>query len=178
MCIEFNWYWLVDGLTEADFAVHVANTAAIKQYECLKYAGDERDAVLLAHIFRLGLLPEGCIFSPPQRALRDFGRKRLQLVQHRPHASSSIETLLAREPNLRLNGDHVQRLNDEAVRAFILPAHVERSLMANLAVMRTLRAEIAALEAILLREATLKSEFEIMRTLNQSGCAAKDLQNR
>ncbi len=55
----FNWYWLVDGLMATGFAVHLANSAAIKQYEGLKYSGDERDAVFLAHIFRLGLLPEG-----------------------------------------------------------------------------------------------------------------------
>ena len=27
----FNWYWLVDGLQEAGFKVHLANTAAIKE---------------------------------------------------------------------------------------------------------------------------------------------------
>ena len=78
---------------------------------------------------------------------------------------------------MRLNGDHVQRLNDEAVRAFLLPAHVARALMANLAVTRTLHAEIAALGPIPLREATLGPEFESMRTLNHS-LPAKDLQNR
>jgi hypothetical protein len=35
----YNWYWLVDGLMAAGFAVHLANTSAIKQYEGLKYAG-------------------------------------------------------------------------------------------------------------------------------------------
>ena len=43
---------------------------------------------------------------------------------------------------------------------------------------RTLSAEIAALEPVLLREATPSPEFELKRTLNQSGCAAKELQNR
>ena len=62
-----NWYWLVDGLMAAGFAVHLANTSAIKQYEGLKYAGDERDAVFLAHLFRLGLLPEGYIYPPQER---------------------------------------------------------------------------------------------------------------
>ena len=27
----FNWYWLVDGLMEAGYRVHFANTAAIQQ---------------------------------------------------------------------------------------------------------------------------------------------------
>ncbi len=28
----FNWYWLVDGLMDAEFKIHLANTAAIQQY--------------------------------------------------------------------------------------------------------------------------------------------------
>jgi transposase len=36
----FNWYWLVDGLRDAGFDVKLVNTAAIVQYEGLKYSGD------------------------------------------------------------------------------------------------------------------------------------------
>jgi transposase len=28
----FNWYWLVDGLMDVEFKIHLANTAAIQQY--------------------------------------------------------------------------------------------------------------------------------------------------
>jgi transposase len=31
-----NWYWLVDGLMEADYRVHLANPAAMQQYSGLK----------------------------------------------------------------------------------------------------------------------------------------------
>jgi transposase len=98
----FNWYWLVDGLMAAGFEVHLAHTPAIKQYEGLKYAGDERDAVFLAHIFRLGLLPEGYIYPSEERGLRDLARKRMQLVQQRTLQILSIESLLARQANLRM----------------------------------------------------------------------------
>jgi len=57
----YNWYWLVDGLQEAGFHVHLANTAAIKQYEGLKHSDDETDAQHLAHLLRLGILPTGTI---------------------------------------------------------------------------------------------------------------------
>ncbi|CAE6860605.1 IS110 family transposase ISShwo5 [Paraburkholderia aspalathi] len=160
----FNWYWLVDGLMAAGFAVHLANTAAIKQYEGLKYAGDERDAVFLAHIFRLGLLPEGYIYPPQERALRDLARKRLQLVQQRTLHILSIESLLARQINLRMNGEHIQRMDDAAVHALALPPHVERAMMANMAVLRTLRSEITALETILHQEAQLRPEFETLKS--------------
>jgi transposase len=55
----YNWYWLVDGLQDAGLHVHLANTAAIKQYEGLKHSGDETDARHLAHLLRLGILPTG-----------------------------------------------------------------------------------------------------------------------
>ena len=55
----YNWYWLVDGLMAAGYQVHLANTAAIVQYEGLKYADDDSDACWLAKLLRLGLLPEG-----------------------------------------------------------------------------------------------------------------------
>jgi transposase len=40
----YNWYWLVDGLMEAGYRVHLANPAAIQQYSGLKYADDHSDA--------------------------------------------------------------------------------------------------------------------------------------
>ena len=55
----YNWYWLVDGLMEADYRVHLANPAAIQQYSGLKYTDDHSDARWLAHLLRLGVLPEG-----------------------------------------------------------------------------------------------------------------------
>jgi len=36
----YNWYWLVDGLMDQGHRVHLANTAAIQQYEGLKYTDD------------------------------------------------------------------------------------------------------------------------------------------
>ena len=51
----FNWYWLVDGLMDQGHRIHLANTAAIQQYEGLKYTDDHSDARWLAHLLRLGV---------------------------------------------------------------------------------------------------------------------------
>lgn len=48
----YNWYWLVDGLQEAGFRVHLANTVALKRYSGLKHTND--GAAWLAHLLRLG----------------------------------------------------------------------------------------------------------------------------
>jgi transposase len=44
-------------LMDQGHRVHLANTAAIQQYEGLKYTDDHSDARWLAHILRLGVLP-------------------------------------------------------------------------------------------------------------------------
>jgi len=81
----FNWYWLVDGLEDAGFNVTLANPAAMKQYEGLKFTDDKRDAVWLANSLRLGLLEhaQGYIYPREQRQVRDMLRKLVQLVQQR-----------------------------------------------------------------------------------------------
>ena len=75
-----NWYWLVDGLMDQGFSLHLANPAAMKQYEGLKYTDDNSDAAWLANTLRLGILPEGYIYPREEHMLRDLLRKRLQLV--------------------------------------------------------------------------------------------------
>jgi len=58
----YNWYWLVDGLMDFGFTVLLANTAAIIQYDGLKYSNDNHDARWLAHMLRLGILKVGYIY--------------------------------------------------------------------------------------------------------------------
>ena len=55
----FNWYWLVDLLMEEGYRMHLANPAAIQKYKGLKHSDDQDDAFWLAHLLRLGILPEG-----------------------------------------------------------------------------------------------------------------------
>ncbi len=68
----YNWYWLVGGLMEAGYRMHLANTAAIVQYEGLKFTNDDSDARWLAKLLRLGLLPEGYSYPKAERAVRDL----------------------------------------------------------------------------------------------------------
>ena len=41
----FNWYWLVDGMMDQGYSLHLVNTAAVKQYEGLKHTEDRYDAL-------------------------------------------------------------------------------------------------------------------------------------
>ena len=44
----YNWYWLVDVLTEEGYKAHIANTTKIQKYSGPKYADDQYDAFWLA----------------------------------------------------------------------------------------------------------------------------------
>ncbi|BFU90872.1 MAG: hypothetical protein NTAFB01_20590 [Nitrospira sp.] len=66
----YNWYWLVDGLMDAGYRMHLAHAPALPQYSGLKHADDQHDA-WLAHLLRLGLLPTGYIYPKAERAVRD-----------------------------------------------------------------------------------------------------------
>ena len=100
----FNWYWLVDGLMDAGYRVHLAHTTAVRKYDGLKFADDRSDARLLAHLLRLGLLPEGYIYPREERALRDLLRRRGRTVQQRTANLLSLQNLVHRNTGQRLGG--------------------------------------------------------------------------
>ena len=109
----YNWYWLVDGLMEAGYKVHLANTAAIQQYSGLKHGDDDSDANWLANMLRLAILPEGYIYPKEERMVRDLLRKRLQLVQQNTLNLLSIQGLYVRHLNNRLSGNKLKQLTPE-----------------------------------------------------------------
>jgi transposase len=141
----YNWYWLVDGLQEAGFEVHLANTVAIKQYDGLKHSGDETDAQHLAHLLRLGILPMGAILPKEHRAVRDLGRKRMQLTRSRTTHILAVENIIARQLGARMTSNQVKRLTADAVDQLPLPAEVALAIKSNVAVIATLNAQIEVL---------------------------------
>lgn len=158
----YNWYWLVDGLQAAGYQVHLANTAAMKRYDGLKHSGDDTDAGHLAHLLRLGILPTGYIYPPAERAVRDLGRRRLQLVRHRTMHVLAVENVQARQTGARMTGDKVKRLNLEAVEMLGLSEDVTLGIQANVAVIGTLNEEIAKLEKHLSERLQPRPEYALL----------------
>jgi transposase len=142
----FNWYWLVDGLQAAGYRVHLANTAAIKQYAGLKHTDDHSDARWLAHLLRLGILPEGYIYPREARAVRDLLRKRSQLVRQRTANLLSLHNLFARQTGARLSANRVKRLSEEELGELLPEPSIALAGTSNLAVMRCLDEQIEVLE--------------------------------
>lgn len=161
----FNWYWLVDGLQEAGFKVHLANTTAIKQYEGLKHSGDNADARYLAHLLRLGILPTGTILPKEERAVRDVARKRMQLVRSRTTHILAVENITARQQGIRMSSNQIKGLTADAVDPLSLSADVALAIKANLAIIAALNAQIEVLEERLQEHVRLRAEYALLTSV-------------
>jgi transposase len=165
----YNWYWLVDGLQDAGFTVHLVNTAAVKQYDGLKHSGDFQDARHLAHLLRLGILPTGYIYPREQRAVRDLLRKRSQLVRQRSAQILSMGNLIARNLGAHASGNEIKRWQSETIDAMALLDEQRLALKANLAVMHCLDAQVTALERSILAKAKLRQDYRSLKTVSGIG---------
>jgi transposase len=110
----FNWYWLVDGLNEAGYRVELVQTSQVKKYEGLKEQNDWTEALWLAHLLRLGILPTGYIYPRETRGLRDILRKRLRLVSQRTAHILSLEGLYNRCCGRQISAREVRHLPEGA----------------------------------------------------------------
>jgi transposase len=106
----FNWYWLVDLLMEEGYRMHLANPAGIQKYKGLKYSDDNHDAFWLAHLLRLGILPEGYIYPKEERPVRDLLRKRGHLVKLRTSLINSLQGIIHRNCGVKLNATKIKAL--------------------------------------------------------------------
>lgn len=155
----YNWYWLVDGLMDAGARVHLANTAAIRQYNGLKHTDDRHDARWLAHLLRLGLLPEGYIYPREQRPIRDLSRKRAQLVQQRTANILGVQNMVARETGRSISANEIKKIVNNRSQAWPSDSPLGLAIGAHLRVLRTLEEQIAALEEAILARARLRDEY-------------------
>ena len=161
----FNWYWLVDGLQEHGYAVHLANPSAIQQYEGLKHTDDKWDSFWLAHMYRLGILPEGYIYPKEHRAVRDLLRRRLLFVKHSTSHILSLQSTISRNLGLRMSGREIKKLKPEDIGGmFDCPNLV---LMANnsLAAINFLKKIILDIEKKVKSQVKMRKEFLMLLTI-------------
>ena len=161
----YNWYWLVDGLMEAGHKLHLANTAAIQQYEGLKYTDDPYDARWLAHLLRLGILPQGYIYPKEHRPVRDLLRKRSQMVRQRTMNLLSIQNLWSRNTGGKLSANRIKQLDSQELDELITNSDLALAIKANLAMLQAADGQIEILEKAILGRVKLEPEFELLKTV-------------
>ena len=161
----YNWYWLVDGLMEQGYTLHLANTVAIQQYDGLKYRDDASDARWLAKLLRLGLLPEGHIYPRTERAIRDLLRKRSQLVRQATMNLLSIQNLFARNRGQGLSANRVKQLTLDAVSAVFEDANVALAIQSNVRVLNCLQEQIFVVEQAVHGQVKLRRGYQKLLTV-------------
>ena len=165
----YNWYWLVDGLMEAEYRAHLVNTAAVRQYEGLKYTDDHSDARWLAHLLRLGILPQGYIYPKEQRAVRDLLRKRSQLVRQRTANLLSIQNLVTRNTGSSISANRIKVLRVEDVGSLLGNADCALAAQSNLWVLHCLEEQIGKLEQVIKERVKLRPQFRYLKTVDGIG---------
>ncbi len=161
----YNWYWLVDGLMAEGYKMHLANTAAIQQYEGLKYTDDHSDARWLAHLLRLGVLPEGYIYPRAERPVRDLLRKRSQLVRMRTTNLLSIQNLVTRNTGSSLSANRVKGLDVEQVDELLPNPDLALAVKANLSVLSSADEQVQILEQTVTQRVKLRPQFRFLKTV-------------
>jgi transposase len=161
----YNWYWLVDGLMDADYAIRLVNTSAIKQYEGLKHKDDKHDACWLAEMLRLGILPTGFIYPKEDRPVRDLLRRRAFLVRQATANLLSIKNVHTRQTGTRLKAQEVKRWDPETAAGLFADPYLSVSLSSSTAVMNTLNEEISKIQKFILKGTKLRKEFQVLKTV-------------
>ena len=162
----YNWYWLVDGLMDAGYgSAHLANPAAIKQYEGLKYSDDQHDAFFLAKLLILGILPEGYIYPKQHRPVRDLARKRMFLVQHKTAHILSLQSFIQRWCGVKISTGDIRNLTVEALQEWLKEEYLLLSAQASLDTINFLKQKIKRLEKAIIQRVKLKKEFGQLLTI-------------
>jgi transposase len=92
----YGWYWVVDLLQAAGARVHLANPQGLNWGQ-RRVKNDERDAIDLADMLRLGRLAEAWIAPPATRELRELVRYRAKLVALRSGLKAQVHAVMAKE---------------------------------------------------------------------------------
>jgi transposase len=162
----YNWYWLVDGLMESGYKVHLANPSAIQQYVGLKHTDDKHDAFWLAEMLRLRILPEGYIYPKEERPVRDLLRKRGHLVRLRTSLVVSLQNILSRNLGRKVNVNDVKALREDRVSLLlemsedlVLAGRVSKEAIDHLT------QQIYRIEWVVQKRMRLKEEYRYLLTV-------------
>jgi transposase len=161
----YNWYWLLDGLQEHGYRVHLANPSAIKQYEGLKHTDDRWDAFWLAHMLRLNILPEGYIYPKEDRPVRDLLRRRLLFVRHRTAHILSLQSMITRNLGIKMSCRAIKGFNGEDAESLFDSPYLVLAAKNSISTIGFLTEKIKKMEREVKMTLDFKKEFECLQTI-------------
>ncbi len=142
----FNWYWLVDGLQDTGYEVHLAHTLGNARITKAKVKTDRRDAYRLARLLRSGDLQEGYIYPRETRPIRDLIRHRQRIVAARSGEYARIRIQLYREGILEHSRASVQAMTDDEIETLFVHPAVAAVAHFELERIRLLKSQITKIE--------------------------------
>ena len=161
----YNWYWLVDGLQSVGFKVHLANPSAIKQYEGLKHTDDQSDSFGLAHMLRLGILPEGYIYPRKDRPIRDLLRRRLLFVKQRTSQILSLQSMATRNLGINISSNEIKKMKEASAQDLFDDPDLAFTAMNNISTINFLKTKIKNIEKRILSKTRLSPQIEVLTTI-------------
>jgi len=161
----FNWYWLVDGLQEHGYAVHLANPSAIQQYEGLKHTDDIWDAFWLAHMRRLNILPEGYIYPKEHRAVRDLLRRRLLFVRHSTSHILSLQSMISRNLGFKMSNNEIRKLKPKDIDGLFTCPNLVFMANNSLSAIKFLKKISLDIEKKVKSQVKMRKEFLMLNTI-------------
>ncbi len=161
----YNLYWLVDGLMEAGYPVHLANPAAMHQYAGLKYTNDATDAQWLAHLLRLGVLPTRYIYPKEERAVRDLLRKRSHLVRQKTANLLSLQNVLTRNTGRAMKSHQLTQLTPAAIEPLVTIPKQALALQVTVVALQHLTEQIRQVERAVHARVKLRPAFQALLTV-------------
>lgn len=162
----YNWYWLVDGLMDGGYRVHLANPAAMQKYTGLKHSDDKHDAFWLAEMLRLGILPEGYIYPKRVRPVRDLLRKRGHLVRLRTSLILSLQNIILRNTGRHMNSNEIKACTASTILCY-LKGHdyLEQTGQISKETIDVLSGKIQAIEKKVRGLIRSTKSYELLRTM-------------
>jgi transposase len=160
----YNWYWLVDALMAEGYPVHLANPAAMKQYQGIKHLDDRHDAFWLAKLLKLGILPTGYIYPRESRGLRDLLRQRSRFVVQRTSMKHTLQQIYSNHTGGPLNNNAISRLDAAAIQAALVeddPTYIGVRLLDAIG---DLERQIKAIEQYVLKKVQGTAPYSTLTT--------------
>jgi transposase len=141
----------------------------MQQYSGLKYTDDHSDARWLAHLLRLGVLPEGYIYPKAERAVRDVLRKRAHLVRQHTANVLSVQNIMARNTGARFSVKRIHALTKQELQSLLPEESQVLAVTSSLAVLDCLKHQIKTLEQTVHKRLHHTPAYEQLLTVDGIG---------
>lgn len=161
----YNWYWLVDGLQEQGYPVHLANPAATKHYEGIKHTDDKWDSFWLAELKRLNILREGYIYPKEDRPVRDLLRRRMLFVQNKTTHVLSLQSMITRQLGMKMSGNEILKLRPENATDLFDSPNLALMARNSIETILFLKKIVNNIEKEVISQVKVRKEFELLKTI-------------